>query len=326
MSLNFHTIMNAFPSVDGAVAVGVSGGPDSMALCYFLSRWADDKGVEVHALSVDHDLREGAAAEAVQVGQWISTWGNVQHHILKWEHDGQDARVQEEARNARYDLMAEYCRAQGIDALFAGHHTDDQAETVLFRLAKGSGLDGLAGMSPVHDLGGGVRLYRPFLELPKAEILKACDENDVPYIEDPSNKNDDFARVRLRESREVLEKEGLTNKRLAVTAKRLARARMALESLADDAYAACASDKDSKRIEFNLNTLRNNPEEIVLRCILKGINELSPSGGYGPRFEKVESLCTDLLNEQSFRKRTLGGVVFEVANGGAQLVLTAEHP
>ncbi|MGB0720527.1 MAG: tRNA lysidine(34) synthetase TilS [Bdellovibrionales bacterium] len=291
------------------VAVAVSGGPDSLALAYLLSQWAVVRGVRVHALTVDHGLRDGAAVEAAQTGDIVKDFPHMQHHILRWRDPAQ-RRIQEEARKARYALMAEYCREHDIRHLFLAHHRDDQAETVLFRLAKGSGLNGLCGMSPVQDYDDDLTLLRPLLDVDKADLVALCQAQGLSSCDDPSNENPDFARVRLRQARAVLEGEGLSAKRLSVTAKRMQRAREALDSLAEKAYQDSLKIKDTKRIEFCGLLLKDWPEEIVLRVVLSAMHDLGVIDGYAPRMERLEALVCDLIQSGAFRKRTLGGVVF----------------
>ncbi|MEM7651075.1 MAG: tRNA lysidine(34) synthetase TilS [Pseudomonadota bacterium] len=306
-----------------AAAVAVSGGPDSMALCGLLAEWAQARDITLHVMSVDHGLREGAAQEALDVGAWLSkAHPTVQHHILKWE-DPADSAIQEEARKARYGLMEARCRGLGIAHLFLAHHRDDQAETVLFRLAKGSGLDGLAGMQPVQFYEG-VQLVRPLLEISKGALVSYCQAQNIPFAEDPSNQDGAYARVRLRQARAVLEEEGLSAKRLSVTAKRLARARQALEDIADNAFEEAILNKDTKRIVLNLKSLLSMPEEVMLRCVLKGISMLRPDLDYAPRMERVESLVYDLRSQGSFRKRTLAGLIFECSDDDSTLIMTLE--
>jgi tRNA(Ile)-lysidine synthase len=165
-----------FPSAlkDLVFAVAVSGGPDSMTLAKLLSSWATQNNKTIHALTVDHGLRAESADEAAQVAAWLKNWPNTRHSVLKWEGDKPQNRIQEEARNARYRLMTDYCAGQGISSLFLAHHQDDQAETFLLRLAMGSGLDGLAAMRAVHKTGAGLILLRPFLTLPKERLLATC--------------------------------------------------------------------------------------------------------------------------------------------------------
>ncbi len=307
------------------IAVGVSGGADSMALCYALSDFFEGTGNTLHALSVDHGLRPEAAQEARQVAKALDALPNVQHQILTWHYDEKPtARVQESARNARYDLMGDYMRDHNLSHLFLGHHMDDQAETFLFRLAKGSGLDGLGGM-PHIGARDDIYLCRPFLDMQKSEIIQFCEGHNIDFINDPSNDSDDYARVRLRKSMDVLSVEGLTPKRLSMTAKRLLRVREAVDHIVEKEYKNVLLEKNNSRIVFNVGVLSENPFEIVLRLILKAMAELSPDRDYGVRLERAENLCEDLMKPKSFRKRTLGGVVFECNKDQATLELSREH-
>ena len=327
MSEEFSSLLNvtnfSFLKDVDAIAVGVSGGADSMALVCLLGRWGEEHGVSIHALSVDHGLRPEAASEVRQVAKILSSKPAVRHAILTWDKPI-DKCVQEEARKARYTLMAEYCAAQEISTLFLAHHQDDQAETFLFRLAKGSGLDGLAGMQPVSHYNDNLVLCRPFLALSKERLIATCDAVGVSFIEDPSNQNDKFARVRLRRAREILEGEGLSNKRLAVTAERLSRASIGLDEVASRVLCIAAKEKNTKLIVFKFSELVLWPEEIVLRVILKSIGFLGAEKIYQPRMEKVESLVNELISSKPFRKRTLGGVVFERDDGRDEIILSKE--
>ncbi len=310
------------------LAVGVSGGPDSMALCFLLSRWLSDqpvsKKISVHALTVDHGLRPESAKEAKQVKAWVKGWPGVVHKILTWEHCGADTRIQEEARAARYGLMWAELRRLGIGHLFLAHHRDDQAETVLFRLAHGSGLDGLCGMAERQAFGHDMTLCRPFLDFSKADLVATCQHYRVPFLVDPSNSAEAFARVRLRGSMAVLEREGLTPARLSVTAKRLARARAALDELAVRTLKEAVIENKSDRIVLSYSSLRNMPEEIGLRVVLSIMAMLVPPIPYGPRLERVEALFDDLMKPERFRKRTLNGTIFERKDRDGTVILSLE--
>lgn len=320
---HFVGLMAALPidMAEPKVAVAVSGGPDSMALAYALTQWTT---LEAHILSVDHGLRAEAADEIALVERVAKEWG-ASFQVLKWEHDGAPERLQEEARRARYQLMAEYCQKQEIEHLFLAHHMDDQAETVLFRLAKGSGLDGLSGMRAVQDMDE-IRLVRPLLGVSKAALIELCETQGIAYVNDRSNDDDVFARVRLRKSREVLEEEGLSAKRLSVTAQRIERARKALDELSAKAYEDGIVEIDTGRIVFDFQHFAQQPDEIGLRVLMKAIQILCPNRDYAPRMEKLEDLFSDLVAMNDFRKRTLGGVVFERDEAEERIVLSIEKP
>ncbi|MGH1402929.1 MAG: tRNA lysidine(34) synthetase TilS [Alphaproteobacteria bacterium] len=307
------------------VAVAVSGGADSTALVLSLSHFLAGKNIQIYALTVDHALREDSAQEAGDVGKVLSGLSNVTHTVLRWDHGAckPETRIQEHARNARYELIYRFMDDHGLSHLFLGHHMGDQAETFLFRLAKGSGLDGLSCMLPVQQREN-VILCRPFLMFGKADLISYCRQNDVAYVDDPSNENQSFARVRLRKSQQVLEEEGLTAKRLATTAYRMARARKALDAIAQVAYEDNLLEFNVNRIVFNFNALKNNEEEVILRVVLKAIKQMYSNREYGVRVEKLEKLCVDLVKPSPFRKRTLGGVIFERNDKCGHLILSRE--
>ncbi|MDE3176332.1 MAG: tRNA lysidine(34) synthetase TilS, partial [Pseudomonadota bacterium] len=161
----------------------------------------------LYAATVDHALRAESAAEAANVAALAARLG-VPHAILRWEGEKPVAALQERAREARYNLLAQEARRVGARVVVTAHHLDDQAETVLFRLARGSGVAGLAGMA-ARSRRGGIEIARPLLGLRKAELVALCEANGVGFARDPSNEDDRFARPRLRRLAETLAAEGL---------------------------------------------------------------------------------------------------------------------
>lgn len=320
----FQNILKAAPE---SVALAVSGGPDSMALCFMLSRWAQTYGIDLHAITVDHGLRPEAADEAAQVGLWLAEWPRVSHVTLARAPDNEagQSRVMEEARHDRYAMLAGYCDKQHISHLFVAHHRDDQAETFLFRLAKGSGLDGLSCMAPVKPYDENLDIVRPFLEMTKDNIVALCKDADIPYIEDPSNKNVDFARPRLRKSAEILAGEGLSAKRLSVTASRMARARTALDYYAQAAFKDALAEKEDDYITFDYKVLRAAPAEIRLRVLLAALACFYPDRNYAPRMEKCEELAARIFDSAGgFKAATLGGAIFRLDGGRTCLSIAKE--
>lgn len=314
---------------DALIAVAVSGGADSMALSHLMRRWTKGAGYRLLVLTVDHALRKEAADEARAVSEFIKELdkgcGQALHKTLIWEHEKKlSSRVQEEARFARYELMGQEMRECGAKYLFTAHHQGDQAETFLFRLAKGSGLDGLAGMAEQQEFEGGLVLCRPILGQPKSALVGYCAEQGISFMHDPSNDQEKFSRVRLRKSMDVLEAEGLTEKRLAQTAKRMSRARKALEQITAQSYAEITLKKEPDSIVFNFNVLKKLPEEIIYRIIVMAIDDVGDCGQYGVRSEKVESLLSDLLKPFPFRKRTLGKMIFERDDKNGFLIVSRE--
>ncbi|HYH20861.1 MAG TPA: tRNA lysidine(34) synthetase TilS [Azospirillum sp.] len=285
------------------LAVGVSGGADSLALTLLAHEWAAARGGSVLALTVDHALRPEAAAEAAQVAAWLAARG-IAHAVLRWEGAKPASGLQAAARAARHALLAERCRAEGILHLALAHHRDDQAETVLLRLARGSGVDGLAGMAPIR-WDADVRILRPLLDVPHAALEATCRAQGQPWIEDPSNRSPAYARGRLRAAAAALAGEGLEPARLCDTARRARRARAALEDLTAALLARAATLYPEGWIRLDPAPLTDAPEELGLRALAR---VLACVGGapYAPRAERLERLYEDV--RAGLRAgRTLGG-------------------
>ncbi|WP_395020511.1 tRNA lysidine(34) synthetase TilS [Dongia sp.] len=231
------------------LAVGVSGGPDSMALTLLLAEWAASRNGRIAALTVDHRLRPESAAEAQAVGRWLKPLPHVTHHILPWTDPKPAAGIQAAAREARYRLMADFCRDQAILHLGVAHHRDDQHETHRLRAGHGSGAIGLAGMSAVRALDD-VRLLRPLLGVAKAELIALLEARGQAWISDPSNDNPGFERVRLRGSATPE-----TAARDAAALHRLGLERRRLEEEAARRLAAGLVIQDAGWAELDLNDL-----------------------------------------------------------------------
>jgi len=291
------------------VAVALSGGVDSMALAFLLSRWSNESGGPLlHALTVDHGLRPGSADEAARVGDWVKGWPKLSHTVLTWEGEKPGTGVMEAARNTRYALMAGYCKQHGMGHLFIAHHRDDQAETFLMRLCKGSGLDGLSGMRAEQRYDDSLTLLRPLLSTPKSALLDVCAQNKIPYVTDPSNTSPLYMRPRLRKA---MEEEGMGSARLARTAARLARARDTLDQLAGQAFLLCVRHENTRRSVIDSGVLGNWPEEIMFRVFLKAVDAVRGQGhAYSPRMERLEDIFESLCGGPDFRRRTLGGCAF----------------
>ena len=194
----------ARPSV---FVVGVSGGADSMALCLLLARWCRAHGHHLVALTVDHALRPASAAEAGRVSRWLAARG-IAHEILSWHGEKPGTGLQAAARSARFALLTARTAALGARGLFLAHHLQDQAETMVMRLARGSGPDGLAGIRS-RQMRGGIPVLRPLLPVPPARLRAQCLAEAQAWIEDPSNRDRRFERVRIRQQATQLADVGL---------------------------------------------------------------------------------------------------------------------
>lgn len=183
------------PEDQNNIACAVSGGADSMCLLLCLQQWKKEHRPKLNliALTIDHQLRPESDQEALQVAAWCKPLG-IPHYILKWDHPQITGGLQAKAREARYALLTNYCKEEKIPFLFLAHHHDDQVETFLMRLRKGSGIDGLLGMQPISN-SEGVKLCRPFLGFSHQDILETLKDFNHPFIKDPSNENTKFERI-----------------------------------------------------------------------------------------------------------------------------------
>ncbi len=276
------------------LAVAVSGGADSMALALLTADWAAAAGGEAVALTVDHRLRPGSAAEARQVAAWMAA-RSISHHILVRAGGRPATGLQAAARTARYELLEDWCRQHHVRHLLLAHHQDDQAETLLLRLGRGSGADGLAAMAAVAPRRG-LRLLRPLLDFPGAALRAVLRDRRQDWVEDPSNEDPAYARVRLRQLLPLLAAEGLTADRLAATARRLGRVRLALDRVVDERLAASATFHPAGFAWVRRQAFADGPDEIALRLLLRLLRAV---GGqpYPPRAERSERLCRRLGGE-----------------------------
>ena len=287
------------------VAIAVSGGADSLALCLLADGWARPRGGRVSALTVDHGLRPGSAAEALAAGRWLQARG-LEHHILRWRGPKPASGVQAAARAARYRLLGSWCREAGVLHLALAHHMGDQAETFLMRLGQGSGLDGLAAMSAIVELPW-ARLIRPLLGVAKVRLQATLRALGQDWIEDPSNRDPAFTRTGARATLDGLTAAGLTAERLVETAGRMARARIALEDAAAALAATCCSLYPEGYARIDGPGLAAAPAEVSLRVLGRLLASVGGTA-HGPGREKLERLHARLVGDGGLEAgRTLGG-------------------
>lgn len=263
----------------GPIGVAVSGGGDSLALMALMADWAGAQGATLHAVTVDHGLRAGAASEAAQVALQAEALG-VPHQILRWTGKVQ-GNLQDAARRARRTLVADWARGLGLGAVALGHTQDDQAETVLMRLARGSGVDGLAAMAPVRHSDGMVWL-RPLLDVPRAALREELQARGLTWVEDPSNADPRFDRVRARQALAVLAPLGLDAARLAETAAAMRLARQALGQVAAGAVATLMRMTDTGDVAIDSAGLAAQPQDLRERLVAQVLCTLS-GNPYRPR-------------------------------------------
>ncbi|CCD93309.1 tRNA(Ile)-lysidine synthase [Bradyrhizobium sp. ORS 375] len=290
-----------------ALVLAVSGGPDSMALLWLAARWRRGRsnGPRLVAITLDHGLRSEARREA-QMVKHIARQLDVPHRTVRWTDAKPATGIPEAARLARYRLLARAARQAGASHVLTAHTRDDQAETVLMRLLRGSGIVGLAAMAPVSAREG-LLLARPLLELSKARLVATLRSADIPFADDPTNRDPAYTRPRLRALMPALAAEGGDARTLAMLARRLARANAAIELMADGAenyLALCAGGEGPARsdheVTFKARAFVALPGEIRLRLLMRAINQVGTEGPV--ELGKAEALLDRL-------DRTLAGIV-----------------
>ncbi|NIZ61419.1 tRNA lysidine(34) synthetase TilS [Sedimentitalea sp. CY04] len=257
------------------VGVALSGGGDSVALLHVLATWFQSRGVDVLAATVDHGLRDGSAQEAQQIAEMAAGLG-VDHEILRWDDWDGKGNLQDQARRARYQLLGEWAKRRQIPIVALGHTADDQAETVLMRLARSAGVDGLAAMPVRRDLNG-ITLLRPLLKVTRAQLRSYLTENNLTWVEDPSNQDRRFERVRLRQAMQDLEPLGLTIETLSTVAENMARAKEALDHSVLSSARELATTVHGA-VVFDEAMLRVQPDEVIHRLILGALRWVSGAG------------------------------------------------
>jgi tRNA(Ile)-lysidine synthase len=272
------------------IVAAVSGGPDSIALMHLLVRWgAPGSRPPVLVATVDHGLRPEAAEEAAFVAREAAALG-LPHRILAWTGEKPKTGIQEAAREARYRLLVDYAREAGASHLLTAHTLDDQAETVMMRLARGSGLSGLAGMRRETGRDGIVHA-RPLLDRPKSILLDLCREQGWRFVSDPSNANELYARVRWRKLMPLLAAEGLDAERLVRFAERAAQADEALDLKAREALDQAGPIFEGGNLSFQAGILASEPFEIAVRVLERALIRV---GLENSRLHRLEA-CVERL-------------------------------
>jgi tRNA(Ile)-lysidine synthase len=301
------------------LVLAVSGGPDSTALLVLAARWAKrlKRAPKLIAVTVDHGLRPQAAKEADAVKRLARSLG-VPHRTLRWPGSKPRTGVPEAARIARYQLLGQAASRAGFAHILTAHTLDDQAETVLFRMARGSGLLGLAGMAhatPLPTGGQGANfLVRPLLPVAKVRLIATLKAARIAYSEDPTNHDPQFTRARLRTLMPALAREGLDARGLARLAVRVRRAQATIEFAVDAARAALAPAPWRPRgpVAFETARFADLPAEVALRLLGAAIAHAGNEGAV--ELAKLEALYEALRQARAGLRRTLAGALITLGN------------
>jgi tRNA(Ile)-lysidine synthase len=313
-----------------ALVLAVSGGPDSTALLYLAARWRTGlkRRPKLLAVTIDHGLRKESAREALAV-KMLARKLRVEHRTIRWTGRKPKTGIQEAARNARYRLLGEAARRLGAAEVLTAHTQDDQAETVLFRLMRGSGITGLRGMQwggrlPASDEKDTLEVSRPLLSVPKSRLLATLAAAGIPFSDDPSNRDPRFTRPRLRALMPALAAEGLTAERLALLAERATRVDIVVYDVLNEALMRLVPGPwpDEGPLTVDARAFGDLSDEIQLRMLERMVGWT----GTGPvELGKLEALCAALeapLLDASFEpeaagrfRRTLAGAMITLTRG-----------
>ena len=319
---DFARLMAAFHPFEArtSVAVAVSGGGDSMALCLLADRWARQRGGRVLALTVDHGLRPQSAAEAACVGGWLAARG-IAHAVLTWQGDKPGNGIQAAARAARYALLEAWCREAGILHLLLGHSREDQMETVLLRLGRATGIEGAAGMSAVVEKSH-VRLLRPCLGVPRQRLRAVLTAKGQAWVEDPSNNDLRFARVRVRGVLDRLDDDGRAALWRAIRG--FGRARLMLEAATAAALAEGCRLHPAGYAVVDAACWRHLPERLAVAVLTRLCTTIGGSL-VPPRDSALRDVATALRGAHWRISATLAGCRLIVGDDGLLVCREARH-
>jgi len=265
------------------LGIAVSGGGDSTALMHILAHCFEPGQVELFAVTVDHGLRDQAAEEAREVEAQATSLG-LKHQTLTWDGWDGSGNLSDQARRARYHLLTDWAKSQSIAVIALGHTADDQAETVMMRLIRAAGVTGLSAM-PVRRTVNGITIFRPLLDITRDDLRGFLRQNKITWVDDPSNDDLRFDRIKVRRALEVLAPLGLTSQTLSQVAQNMAQAREALDwysfLAARDLATIVGGD-----VVLCLRKFRALPEEVARRLFVQALMWIS-GAEYPPRRASV---------------------------------------
>ncbi len=311
-----------------AILLAVSGGPDSCGMLAAFARWRSltEAGPTLSVASVDHGLRPEAAGECAMVMDAAARL-DLPATTLRWVGEKPAAGLQDAAREARYRLLADHARATGATAIATAHHREDQAETVLMRLIRGSGPLGLKGMAATSERHG-IAILRPFLWVPQTRLAATAAAAGLEPVADPSNADDRYTRVRIRRLMPLLAGEGLDAQRLAILAGRM---RMLDEALAHQVGGVLDNCRRPSIVPGTIvldgSAWLNEPFAVIQQLLSRVLSEVSPEGAR-ERLEAVEGLAGAVLmaiaGGETLRHTLQGALISVTADG--RVIVAREPP
>jgi tRNA(Ile)-lysidine synthase len=294
------------------LAVAVSGGPDSLALAYLAKCYSIKNKLNVKYFIVDHKLRTESSLEAKRVKNILKKI-DIYCKILRWNGKKPSKNIQAMARNKRYSLLANECKKNDIKYLLLGHHINDLFENFLIRLVRGSGLKGLISFGKdTKYVGQNLNILRPLLDLEKNDLIKISKKVFNFFVEDPSNINEDYKRIRIRNLLKSLEKEGLDKKKFKLTIENLKNSNKSIKFYVNKNLDDNSVFFKRKNLYILNNSFFDQSHEIIFRSLTEIIQKLGKKY-YPVRGKSINELIKN-ISEKSITKVTLGGCFIERIN------------
>ena len=285
--------------------VAVSGGPDSLALVALTKAYTYNKKSKFYYVLVDHNIRKKSHQEAKKVKNLLKK-NKINLKIFK-NKKKISKNIQAEARNVRYDILLDYCKKYKIKTLITAHNLEDQVETFLIRLSRGSGLKGLSSMKMLTNINSQVSLFRPLLDIKKQFLIKISKNSFGKYFKDPSNNNIKFLRTKVRNLKKPLEKSGIKYEQIFRSIQNLSLSKTTLDGYLTKTFKELIK-KSNREILINFKKYKDLNNDMKIALINQSIKKLKKNY-YDIRSKKVENLI-DNLDKKNFKKSTLGGCIF----------------
>lgn len=300
---NFKSKLNSTNKKKFVVAV--SGGPDSLALAALSKAYTYCYKSKFYYVLINHNIRRNSLQEAKKVKNLLQK-KQINLKIIS-NKKKIEKNIQGEARNIRYELLSNFCLKNNIRSLITAHNLEDQVETFLIRLSRGSGLRGLSAMRPKSKISSKIDLYRPLLDTKKEFLIKISKKTFGNFIKDPSNKNLKYLRTKVRSLKKPLEKSGVEYEQIFKSIRNLSDSRDSLDDFLKKEFSKIIKKKDNE-ILINLKKFKNHNNEIKMAIINASIKKLKKNY-YDPRAKKVINLIRT-IDKKGFKKSTLGGCIF----------------
>ena len=301
--LNFKSKLNSLQKKKYVVAV--SGGPDSLALVALTKAYTFCKKTKFYYVLIDHNIRKNSGQEAKKV-QNILKKKNLKLRVFL-NKKKIIKNIQAESRNARYDILKNFCIKNSIKVILTGHNLEDQVETFLIRLSRGSGLKGLSAMKPLSKINSQVSLFRPLLDAQKQSLEKISKNIFGTYLKDPSNKNKKYLRSKIRNLKKPLEKSGIKYEKIFKSIQNLSQSKITLEQHLNKIFKKLIV-KANNEILINFKNYNDLNMDTKIALINHSVKQLK-SNYYDLRSKKVENLISS-LDKKGFKNSTLGGCIF----------------